>query len=367
MRILALEPYYGGSHRAFLDGWSDASRHDWTVLGLPPHKWKWRMRHAAVTLAEQVGEFVADNARFDLVFCSDMLNLAEFRGLAPAAPAQLPGVAYFHENQLTYPVPVAEERDLHFGMINFTTALAATQVWFNSGFHRDSFLGALEDLLRRMPDYNALESIDAIRSKSYVYPQGIARMPEGRKRRPGPPHLLWAARWEYDKNPEMFFNVLYRLADEGLPFKVSVVGERFRETPVVFEQARARLADRVVRWGYLESRADYETTLSEADIVVSTADHEFFGVSVIEAVAAGAFPLLPRRLAYPELFGESNSFFYDGTEPGLASALRRLVHVCVEDRLWGGDPDLGRRLVEPYVWENLVPRLDSALEDIAAT
>ena len=54
MRILALEPYYGGSHRAFLDGWVAHSRHEWTVLELPAYKWKWRMRHAAITLADRV-------------------------------------------------------------------------------------------------------------------------------------------------------------------------------------------------------------------------------------------------------------------------------------------------------------------------
>ena len=35
MKVLALEPYYGGSHKAFLDGWQKHSRHEFTVLGLP--------------------------------------------------------------------------------------------------------------------------------------------------------------------------------------------------------------------------------------------------------------------------------------------------------------------------------------------
>ncbi len=53
MKVLALEPYYGGSHRAFLDGWSSRSSHEWTTLTLPPNKWKWRMRHAAITFVEE--------------------------------------------------------------------------------------------------------------------------------------------------------------------------------------------------------------------------------------------------------------------------------------------------------------------------
>jgi hypothetical protein len=36
IRVLALEPYYRGSHRAFLDGWVERSRHEWTLLTLPP-------------------------------------------------------------------------------------------------------------------------------------------------------------------------------------------------------------------------------------------------------------------------------------------------------------------------------------------
>ena len=35
LKILALEPYYGGSHKAFLDGWIARSVHDWTLLSQP--------------------------------------------------------------------------------------------------------------------------------------------------------------------------------------------------------------------------------------------------------------------------------------------------------------------------------------------
>ena len=369
MNILALEPYYGGSHRAFLDGWVLHSRHQWAVLGLPPHKWKWRMRHSAVTFAEQVQAMAADRPSFDMMFCSDMLNLAEFKGLAPKPIRSLPAVVYFHENQLTYPVRHENERDLHFGMINFTTALAAEQVLFNSAFHRDSCLGALRKLLHRMPDHNHIEAVDTIAQKSLIYPQGIVEpAPEG-LRPPGPPRILWVARWEHDKNPELFFEAMYRLQDEGREFRLSVIGEQFSDTPKIFDEAHSRLHGRIDRWGYQPTRLDYERALAEADIVVSTADHEFFGVSVVEAVAAGTYPLLPNRLAYPEIFSIEGSacdedFFYDGSIDSLLGRLRTLLSKTASGNLWENRPRRLSHIVEKYYWKNLAPRLDDALDAV---
>ncbi len=148
MRILALEPYYGGSHKAFIDAWRKRSKHDWTLLTLPPFKWKWRMRHSAITFADLVKALSADSRQWDILFCSDMLNLAEFSALAPPAISALPSIVYFHENQLTYPVRFESERDYQFVLTNMTTALAADSVWFNSAFHRVSLLDALDKFLK---------------------------------------------------------------------------------------------------------------------------------------------------------------------------------------------------------------------------
>ncbi len=372
MRILALEPYYGGSHAAFLNGWLGRSRHAWTVLDLPPYKWKWRMRHAAITMADQVRDRHQAGASWDVLICSDMLNLAEFLGLAPVALRQIPSVAYFHENQLTYPVRHESERDYHFVLTNLTTALAATQVWFNSGYHRDAFLGALPGFLKRMPDHQPLDAPDRIRAKSCIHPPGVDAFPRRGSRQPGPMRLLWAARWEHDKDPETFFEALARLEAQGVDYRVSVVGEQFRESPAIFEAARERLADRIDRWGYQETRREYEAALSQADIIVSTARHEFFGISVVEAIAAGAYPLLPKRLAYPEILGpneaaRSDGFFYEDGAENLAARLAALADRIARDELWQGDADRGVRSVARFSWETLAPCLDAALESLAQT
>jgi glycosyltransferase involved in cell wall biosynthesis len=368
MRILALEPYYGGSHKAFLEGWSQTGRHEWTILPLPAYKWKWRMRHAAVTFAEQVCRMLPQGARWDVLFCSDMLNLAEFLGLALKEVRDLPSILYFHENQLTYPVRVENERDYQFGMTNMTSALAARAVWFNSAFHRDSFLRALEALLNRMPDYQPFDAVTRIRTKSAVFPPGVHRFAPRCPREPGPMRILWAARWEHDKNPEEFFEAIGLLQERQIPFRISVLGEQFREIPEVFARARQHFADRIDRWGYRQDRADYEAALLEADVFVSTAAHEFFGLSAVEATLAGAYPLVPKRLAYPEVFelqGDqtADEFLYEGG----AALVDRLTDLA--RRIESGHCLL--RAAEPirdrlrrFEWPNLAPILDHAVEQI---
>ncbi len=369
MRILALEPYYGGSHKAFVDGWSSRSCHDWTLLTLPPNKWKWRMRHAAITFSEEVAKKIEDGAEWDLLFCSDMLNLAEFLGLAPARIRQLPAVVYFHENQLTYPVQVEHERDYHFVFTNITTALAATRVWFNSAFHRDEFLHAMPGFLKRMPDHLPLGAVAQIRDKSEVQSPGIDDFPTRSARTPGPMRILWAARWEHDKNPDDFFAALRILVDQRVDFRVSVIGEQFREYPAVFDSACDEFRGRIDRWGYQESRGDYVAALTEADVFVSTANHEFFGISAVEAIAAGAYPLLPKRLSYPEILqGVENAdvFFYDGSPERLAAKLSELAARLPEGELWCGTGNEPALAVDRFHWERVAPDLDRALADALA-
>jgi glycosyltransferase involved in cell wall biosynthesis len=367
MRILALEPYYGGSHQAFLDGWVTRSRHSWTVLHLPPHNWKWRMRHSALSFNRMVRSLIAGGGEWDFLFCTDMLGLAEFLGLAPRSLGELPSLVYFHENQLTYPVEECKDRDYHFAFTNMTTALAANRAWFNSRFHMDSFLDELRNLLGRMPDHQPLADVESIRAKSAVRYPGIEAFPNRGDRQPGPARILWAARWEDEKGPADFFSALEVLEQNGIDFRLSVIGGGdARHIPGVFEVAKLRFDGRIDHWGFQESRDDYRAVLSRADIAVSTAYHEFFGIGMAEAIAAGAFPLVPNRLAYPEVlktaFGDDmDGFFYDGTADGLAEDLTILVKRVDDGSLWK-EVSSSQSVMDRFSWDAIVPEWDDELE-----
>ena len=337
MRILALEPFYAGSHRQFLDGWIEHSNHDWTVLGLPGHKWKWRMRHAPITFADQVRKRFTTGERWDAIFCSDMLHLGEFLSLAPVALRQLPTTVYFHENQFTYPTRNADPRDHHFAFTNYVTALTSERAWFNSQFHKDEFLTALEMFLKRMPDNQSLANVRLICEKSVVQYPGI-ELPTERTRcnSDQPMTILWSSRWEHDKNPEVFFEAMRLLIQRGRNFQVIVLGESFHKVPDVFRRSKEFLHGRCLQWGFVESREKYFELLSRSDVIVSTALHEFFGLSVVEAISAGVRPLLPRRLSYPEIIrslnGDPNRFLYEG---GASEIANRLCEIADEREPYG--------------------------------
>jgi glycosyltransferase involved in cell wall biosynthesis len=378
MRILALEPWYGGSHRTFLDGLSSHSRHEIDTITMSARFWKWRMHGGAVTMARKAERMYHDKEKPDVIFASSMVNLPAFLALTRFELEGVPVVMYMHENQLTYPLPEGKERDHTYGYINYLSCLAADHVLFNSQFHYDQFVEALPRLLRLFPDYTHLKTAAHIRDKSSVLHLGLdlrghdkyASAYEGHDWGPGqkPPIVLWNQRWEYDKDPEAFFRVMNRLDDSGHTFRLILAGEHFEEQPKEFERAFERYAERIIHYGYAEDFREYSRLLHRADLVVSTSKHEFFGISMLEAIYCGCHPLLPRRLSYPELIPDSlhspllhAPILYD-TEDELFEMMARILK--------GEDRPLPvstlRGISEHLEWGHHVEHFDNLFEEIAA-
>ncbi len=331
-RVLFVEPFCGGSHRLFAEQYAAFSRHRVETLTLPGSSWKWRMRGGHLSLLKGVQERLG---RFDVLLASGMLSLAELVGSLPPLAA-LPKVVYFHESQLSYPVPKGEAPDVHFGFTNLSTALAADALVFNSRFHQEEFLGGIARFLKPMPDHRPTGLAERLRPKCSVIHPGIDCAELERQRRASdrparPVTILWNHRWEFDKQPEVFFGALHILAAEGVEFRVHVVGENFQVKPKAFLEARERLGARVATYGHQPRREDYVRVLWDSDIVASTAIQEFFGIAVMEAVYCGARPLLPRRLVYPELYPPECLYERDADFP---AALRALVRAGAPPEAW---------------------------------
>jgi glycosyltransferase involved in cell wall biosynthesis len=368
MKIVIIEPFLTGSHASWAMEYAEHSSHDVSVLGLEGRHWKWRMHGGAVTLARLFAEGGYDP---DLIVATDMLDLTAFLALTREMTADTPTAVYFHENQLTYPWSekdrdLARERDVHYCFINYVSALAADAVLFNSEYHLNTFLDGLEPFLNAFPDHQETCTVEAIRTRSSVLPLGLdlrrfdayrAGRDSGQR-----PLLLWNHRWEYDKNPEEFFRAITAIERQGLDFDLAILGESFDVEPAVFRETASRLGERILQIGYVESFAEYAGWLYRADILPVTSIHDFFGASVVQAIYCDCYPLLPRRLAYPEHVPPERhgDHLYDNFGDLVAMLADRIEHI--------GDTRMTetRSFVAGYDWETMAPRYDGVFQAVAA-
>ena len=345
LKILVLEPYYGGSHKTFLDALQAHVPLDFILLTLPARNWKWRMRFAAPYFAGKIAALRGET-KFDAVFCSSFVDVATLRSLLPATVSRLPFYTYFHENQFVYPVRKEDERDFHFGLTNLTTVLASDKVAFNSRYNMQTFSNGVERILKICPDMMLEGVIEKIRNKSSVYYPGIDfshidSASKAQEKKHTVPVIVWNHRWEHDKDPKSFFKTLLGLDRENIDFQLIILGQSFRAKPAIFAEALEKLHHRIIHCGFVESRDEYARLLHSGDIVLSTARHEFYGMAVIEAVRAGCYPLLPARLSYPELFPAE--FLYEDGELGgkLQTLLRDQIKI---------DRSRSKAITERFSW-----------------
>lgn len=359
MKILAINPFHGGSHKAFLDGWVKRSRHQWTVLTLPDTQWRWRMLSSAAYFAEKLRDM---DGKWDVLFCTSMMNVAEFRGLAPPSAAQLPMVVYFHENQLTYPHGRHSKHDWGLIMVNFLSQQAADAVWFNSAYHRDDFRRNLRRELNSSP--GKLFAKSEFTPAAVHYP-GINVAGFDKRLYQGPLRLCWVARWEEDKNPQLFFDTLYALKERGIDFRVNVLGESPYLVPDCFLEARENLSAEIEHWGYMDSYQQYLHVLRESHLVFSSAEHEFFGIGVLEAVGAGCLPIVPQRLAYPEVLEGFEEFFYNQRyAPAIAEHVIAIAEK-MKDALWYDQwQEKCRRRAQLYCRDRVSLDMDDAIDEL---
>jgi glycosyltransferase involved in cell wall biosynthesis len=365
MRVLLVEPYLGGSHADWAEGLARHSAHEVVAVGHPGRHWRWRMRGGPVTLAEQAAAAVAEHGRPDVVLVSGLTDVAAFCGLSRRWLVDTPVGLYLHESQLLHPGTPAGAAGAEGVFANWRSMVAADRVLVASEFHRRELFAALPAVLSDVPDEPHGHLLAAVEARTTVLPVGVELAGLLSAERPppdaGPPLVVWPHRWDHDKRPEALLRVLVAMARADVPFRVAFAGTNTREDPQEFAAAFAALGDRVVHVGHLP-RLEYEALLLRGDVVVSTAAHEFFGVATVEAMAAGAVPLLPDRLAYPELVPER---FHEAV----------LYRHSLFDRLRSVLEDLSaarrrvdglRQSTRRFSWEVVAPLYDTELEALAS-
>lgn len=343
MKVLLLSAYDAQSHmhwrEQLLTYFSDWT---WQQLVLPPRYFSWRQRGNSLTWAFKEREVLEQN--YDMLLVTSMVDLSALRGFVPTL-AKLPTVVYFHENQFAYPGSAQQQSPVEPQLTSIYSALCANAVVFNSEFNRQTFLAGARQLLKKLPDQMPTGLVDKLKNLSCVIPVPVfvpqvlavntpKAMTETIKETisetmtagdtacpvaydPDRYHIVWNHRWEYDKGPEQLLACIRECIKQwgsrsgciGKPC-FHIVGQAFRRQPKEFNIIKGVLsqAGMLGRWGFLENKGEYWDLLQASDAVLSTALHDFQGLSVLEATAMGCDALVPRRLVYPEWFGESSCY-----------------------------------------------------------
>ena len=366
MNILYIEPYFSGSHKQWALSLKNHTKHNIDIISLPGRKWKWRMHGGAVTLAEK---FLKNNKSYDLILASDILNLPVFKSICCDSIKNTKIVIYFHENQITYPWSPEDDdpkmrRDLHYAFINYSSSLVSSWNFFNSDYHLNSYINGLKIYLNKMPDFNNVETIQNIRDKSSVLHLGcdLLKMKTLNKSINDTPIILWNHRWEYDKNPIDFFEALYRIKKEGAVFKLVILGEKYSKYPSVFDEAKLKLNDEIIHFGYCKSYEEYVSWLNKTDIIPVTSNQDFFGVSIVEAIYMNNYPILPKRLSYTELINIDNhpEIFYNTNE----ELYRILLNCIINYKDLRKSTIKYRELINRFDWSIIIREYDEKFEFI---
>jgi len=314
--IWLLSAYRSQSHAAWADWLVNTFTHiNWHTLELPGRHFRWRIRGNPLSWLHK-----RPQATPDLILATSMVDLATLKGLHPRL-ANIPVIYYFHENQFAYPVSKQQHDSVDPQMVQLYGAIAANKIVFNSNYNRESFLSGIDKLLSILPDEVPSNVTDELRRKSQILP--VAIKPIETQENKIPNLILWNHRWEYDKAPDVFADALIKLNNQGIDFKLALLGERPNKSPAALLRIENDLRSKIII-NQKVNKKEYQQYLSQSSIVVSTAIHEFQGLAILEAVSAGAVPAVPDSLCYKEQY--SDIFRYkNGDSHALVEAIQKTL------------------------------------------
>ena len=90
-----------------------------------------------------------------------------------------------------------------------------------------------------------------------------------------------------------------------------------------------------------------------------TSNQEFFGVSVMEAIYCGIWPILPKRLTYPELIPNNHDNFYKKKDE-----LCQKIKWAIKNYQVMDTKNLQNR-ARMFCWKNMKNKYDQSIRKIS--
>lgn len=377
--ILLLSGYDAASHRYWRQLLAEKlTEFNWTQLALPDRNFSWRVRGSSLNFAYQYREEMSQ--QYDLIIATSMVDFAALRGFLPQL-GNIPSIVYFHENQFAYPISQTspsqkqlsesekqKNSNTQANLINaqltsIYSALCADVILFNSQYNQTSFFEGVNQLFKRLPDAIPTNLIEQLKQRTEVLPVPLNSTATDTKILLDPEstlNIVWNHRWEYDKQPEVFFEAMGLLKQAGYSFKLHVLGQSFRNVPDCFAQAEKDFADEIESFGF-QPQVRYRQILANADIVVSSALHDFQGLSLMQAINYGCYPVAPDRVAYPEYIPETALYAVDQSNISESRSLFNQLEILFRQKTLLL-PNLSR-----YSQQYLLPKYRKVIQSLLQT
>jgi hypothetical protein len=233
------------------------------------------------------------------------MNLADLLRSIPAL-AHKTSIVYFHDNRLPSHAPLEHDP---LELVHLNTAATATQAWFNSQFHLERFLARCEGVVRRHQELHNRNPMEQIAAKCvYVTPPvELALTAPAQKR---DVHDVFADLRGCDTRA--LVGALSHLKEDG---------EEFRLTAMTLP------GDLPSTVGYIpvdeRDAAAISAAISRAGIYLSVRSDAYSDPLLLQALAAGCWPVVPDSGCYPEIVPMiiQLTSLHDSTAQGLSTRL----------------------------------------------
>ena len=173
--------------------------------------------------------------------------------------------------------------------------------------------------------------------------------------------LLWLGRMSPEKDPLRFVSIVARLHERGYPCRAAMVGDGPLLGAVREEATRAGVGDVIDTPGW---EADPLPWYRNARFYVSTSEREMLPLTVIEAMAVGVPPVVPRLGALPDLVrdGDNGILVADRGVDTYADRIEEYLQEELDSTLSTEAARTGAQLSVDRVAADWVPVLERLIE-----
>jgi alpha-1,3-mannosyltransferase len=199
--------------------------------------------------------------------------------------------------------------------------------------------------------------------------RGIVRIPNGipldefqKERRPEPATLLYVGRISRNKRIDRLIEITSILQKSIPDVKLKIVGEDWEGLQKELEAlAEKRGIGKNVEFLGKSGRGELIKYLSKASLFVSASEYEGFGISAVEAMAAGCTVVLNDIPAFNEFVNHgANGYLSDFSNYESTAAL--LLDLMEKDQ-----QDVAREAMETasqYDWKNVAKKIESVYTEV---